>query len=192
VNPLRLNRAQFGLAVLATALFVAAIAALFLSFGPPATPDLPGTASERPIVFEPPVYTVANDPESPLVERNPFDASRRAPARRRTTTASPEEQQAVLPDDATVPPPFNLLGTVVMPSGKNIAVLQTNALPPGGAPYHIGDEPLPGYRITAVARDRVTIVGGGSRFDLTFQTPATTANPETEPAGQNPLPGEQF
>jgi len=166
---LRLNRLQLALAFLASALFLAAIAVLLLPAGARPEPALPMPRQGEPIAFEPPLYAVVNDPESPLVELNPFDAARRPPARRRTTASAAEEAAALL---QPIPPAnFVLLGTVVAGGNLTIAVIRANPLLPGGANYHVGDEVLPGYRVTRITRDGATVVGQGQRFELTIQKP---------------------
>lgn len=169
MSPLRLDRLQTGLAALAAALFAAAIAALVVP--PPAASEAapPARPAATPLEFSPPLYVLANEPESALVERNPFDGSRRPPVRRRTATSA-EEEAALLAEQAAPQVQLVLMGTVVVPSGRNIAVIGGPFLPAGGN-YHVGDEPLPGYRVTAITRDSATVVHEGQRIQLRLQEP---------------------
>jgi hypothetical protein len=177
VTTSRARTLQLALGTLAAALFLAAIAVLLVPGG-----ELPQAAERRaaapqPTALDPPLYAIANDPESPLVERNPFDGSRRAPTRRRTLTTA--EENAAAAEAAQSPPPtFVLLGTVVIPSGRNIAVIAGNPLVPGGSTYHVGDEVQPGFRVIRITRDAATIVGNGRRFDLTLEGSSTAAPPQ--------------
>jgi hypothetical protein len=72
---------------------------------------------------------------------------------------------------------FVLLGTVVSPNGRNIAIIQGNPTVPGGAAYHQGEEPIPGYRVTHIARDGATIEGGGQSIELKVQTTSQPGMP---------------
>lgn len=164
---LRLNRAQVALASMAVALLIGAIAALLLPA--PALPRSPNatTVAESRISFEAPLPAIANDPASPLVERNPFNAARQPPEQRRTATSAAEA--AALLEAAQQPVNLVLMGTVVTGTGRNIAVIKGDPASPTGANYHVGDEPLPGYRITRITRDQVTILGNGRNLELTVQ-----------------------
>jgi hypothetical protein len=171
MSPFRLDRLQTALGALAAALFAAAIAALLVptpaasGAAPPARPD---AAS---VEFSPPLYVLANEPESALVERNPFESSRRPPARRRTSTSAEEEEAALLAQqEAAQAVQLVLLGTVIVPSGRNIAVIGGPLLPAGGN-YHVGDEPLPGWRVTAISRHAASVVHEGRRIELRLQEP---------------------
>jgi hypothetical protein len=168
---LRLKGLQLALAGLAAALFLAAVTMLLLPAD--ALPRAGAVRMGAPAVmtFDLPLYAVANDPESPLVERNPFDATRRPPAKRRTMTTE-EENAAALAEAQNPPPTFKLLGTVLNPRGRNMAVISGNPLVPGGSSYHVGDEVQPGFRVTRITRDAATIVGKGQRIDLTIQAAA--------------------
>ncbi|MFN2433035.1 MAG: hypothetical protein ABR599_09545 [Gemmatimonadota bacterium] len=168
--PLRLNRLQLALGALAVALFVGAILALVLPPPEPAAAALPGGEPPPPLRFDPPLYAVANDPESPIVEQNPFESSRRPPERRWSAAAAADPG---LFQPAVAPPSFTLLGTVVVPGGRHIAVIQGNPQQPGGATYHVGDEVLPGWRLTHVTRTGATLVGEGQRIDLEVGNPST-------------------
>lgn len=171
MTPFRLDRLQTGLAALAAALFAAAIAALVIP-SPAASVAAPPSRSDGGAVeFSPPLYVLANEPESALVERNPFDSSRQPPARRRTSTSAEEEEAALLAQqEAAQAVQLVLMGTVVVPGGRNIAVIGGPLLP-GGGNYHVGDEPLPGWRVTAISRDAATVVHEGRRIELRLQEP---------------------
>lgn len=176
---LRLNRLQLALTALAVALLVAAVAVVLLP-----SPALPEAAVPTPndvsaVSFEVPLYAIANDPESPLVSGNPFDASRRPPDRR-YTAATAAEDTATTGGPPVAPVSFTLKGTVVLPDGRNIAVIQGNPAFPQGANYHVGDEVMPGYRLSRITRDGATIEGHGLRFDLEIQKPTLAPQEETE------------
>ncbi|MBA2565743.1 MAG: hypothetical protein H0V09_10020 [Gemmatimonadetes bacterium] len=169
--PLRLTRIQLALTLAAIALFVAAIAILLLPQRVPtlaAPPSGGRSTSGAPLVFEPPLYVAANTVESPLVERNPFDNSRKPPVRRHTPGTSVGDSAGA---QSVAPPQFTLLGTVLVPGGRDIAVIQADPSTPGGVNYHVGEEPLPGWRLTRITREEVTVVGQGQRIDLRIQKP---------------------
>jgi len=127
-------------------------------------PTGPRPGAGAPPAFEAPLPAVANDPAAPLVESNPFDASRKPPAQRHTATTSevtdPDLQQNLGGAN------FLLLGTVMTLNGRDIAVIQTPGGTPGGTTFHVGEEPMPGFRVTRITRTGATIVGGGQTFEL--------------------------
>lgn len=180
---LRLDRPQLVLVLLAVAFLVGAIAALVAPTPALPEPAVPSAREGATIEFEPPLFAVANDPTSPLVEGNPFDDSRQPPAQRRTTTSAQDEAAALLADQG-VGVNFVLLGTVVRGSGRNIAVIQGNPLTPGGGTYHIGDEVMPGYRLTRITREGATISGGGQAIVLEINTPQPGAQAFDEEYGE--------
>ena len=179
---LRLDRGQMALVALSAGFLIAAIAVLLLS-----TPALPVAESRSagngaPLTFETPLPEVANDPAAALVTGNPFDASRQPPAQRRTIMGSGA------PDDGSQSTPFNfvLLGTVIIGRGRDIAVIQGNPALPQGGTYHVGEEPVPGFRVTSITREGATIVGQGQTIDLKIRRAG-----EPAPAGMNPQFGRQ-
>jgi hypothetical protein len=169
---LRLDRGQLALVLLSTALFVAAIVVLLLP-----APALPGPATHASRAGSPPGFdvalpSIANDPAGPLVDANPFDASRQPPATRRTTLGTEGG------DEQAMPAAFTLLGTVITGNGRDMAVIRANPAFPTGATYRVGDEPLPGYRLTSIRRDGVTISGNGQLFELEIQKAGEARAPQ--------------
>jgi hypothetical protein len=181
---LRLNRAQFGLVFLSAALLVGGVAILLLPDPALPQPGTPEARDARTVVFEEPLPSIANDPAIALVASNPFDASRQPPAVRRTTTSAQtgEDENA-----GAAPASFVLLGTVVNARGRDIAVIQGGQEGPGGATYHVGEEPLPGFRVTRITRNGATITGNGQTIELEIQKAAQTGPgrfiPGARPAG---------
>jgi hypothetical protein len=169
---LRLDKGQLALVLFSVALFVAAIVVLLLPA--PALPE-PAPLTSRdgsPPAFEAPLPSMANDPAGPLVDADPFDATRQPPARRRTTLGAEGG------DEQALPAAFTLLGTVVTGNGRDMAVIRANPALPTGATYRVGDEPLPGYRVTSIRRDGVTISGNGQLFELEIQKTADFHMPQ--------------
>jgi hypothetical protein len=166
---LRLEKGQLALVLLSAGCLLAAITVLLLP-----APALPEAATAAPQPGAPPGIdipfpAVANDPNPPLVEGNPFDASRQPPAQRRTTmgTGTPEGEQLT-------PYNFTLLGTVITGNGRDIAVIQGNPAVPRGGTYHVGEEPVPGFRVTRITRDGATITGQGQNIELKVRKASDT------------------
>jgi hypothetical protein len=178
---LRLDKGQLALVLLSAGFLLGAIAVLLLP-----TPALPKAETRTPgegarPAFETPLPAVANDPASALVTGNPFDASRQPPTVRRTVMGSGT------PEDGMQATPFNfvLLGTVITGTGRNIAVIQGNPSLPRGGTYHVGEEPVPGFRVTAITKNGATIVGQGQTIELTVRRASDAA------AAMNPQFGRQ-
>jgi hypothetical protein len=173
---LRLDKGQLALVLLSVGFLIGAIAVLLLPT--PALPDAETRAAGNGAVapFETPFPAVANDPASALVTGNPFDASRQPPAQRRTIMSSGN------PEDGQPGTPFNfvLLGTVVIGNGRDIAVIQGNPAMPQGGTYHVGEEPVPGFKVTGITRDGATLVGQGQTIELKIRRPGDT-NPRMNP-----------
>ena len=178
---LRLDRGQLALVLLSVGFLIGAIAVLLLPT--PALPEAETRAGGNgaPAPFETPLPAVANDPASALVTGNPFDASRQPPTQRRTVMSSgnPEDGQQVTPFN------FVLLGTVVIGKGRDIAVIQGNPALPQGGTYHVGEEPVPGFKVTAISRDGATLVGQGQTIELKIRRAGDTTQ------GMNPQFGRQ-
>jgi hypothetical protein len=173
---LRLGRLQLTLVLASALLLVGAVAALVVPAPAPLAPSGASGSRGTPPSFEAPLPAVANDPAIPLVEGNPFDASRKPPAQRITSTRQAgsedgSEQMGIAN--------FVLLGTVITGNGRDIAVIQANGVAPGGT-YHVGEEPMPGYRVTRITRTGATLSGPGGSIDLEIQKPGQegqAANP---------------
>ncbi len=159
---LRLDKGHLALVLLSAGFLLGAIAVLLLPA--PALPEAATRAAGQGFAatFETPLPAVANDPTSALVEGNPFDATRQPPAQRRTIMGSGT------PEEGMQGTPFNfvLLGTVITGTGRNIAVIQGNPAQPSGGTYHVGEEPVPGFRVTSITRNGATIVGQGQTIEL--------------------------
>lgn len=169
---LRLDKGQLALVLFSAALFVAAIVVLLLPAPALPEPAAPTSRAGSPPAFEVPLPSMANDPAGPLVDAHPFDASRQPPARRRTTLGTEGG------DEQAMPAAFTLLGTVVTGNGRDMAVIRANPALPTGATYRVGDEPLPGYRLTSIRRDGVIISGNGQLFELEIQKAGQARTPQ--------------